>query len=60
MCKAISAVAFLGGAAFHGYRTANLWKFFPMREKAFNALGFFVLLGIAAANANAGYQIYMG
>lgn len=51
---------FTGAGVFHGYRVINLWKFFPMKEKVFNAFGLVVLFGIAAANMRAGYEIYMG
>jgi hypothetical protein len=60
MCKGVSALLFTGGALFHAYRVQSLWKFFPLREKVFNLGAFGLLVGIAALNVKAGYEIYMG
>ena len=60
LCKVVSGTAFGAFALFHAYRVKNLWRFYPMKEKVFNVFGIFFLVGIAAANFNAGYQIRMG
>ena len=60
LCKAVSSAIFAGAGIFHGVRMASLWRFYPFIEKSFNLAALTFLFGVSAANANAGYQIYMG
>jgi len=56
----VSSLLFAGAGLFHGVRVRQLWQFYPRREKVFNIFAVAFLFGISLANANAGYQTYMG
>lgn len=60
LCKFVTGMLFAGGGLFHAYRVANLWRYYPMKEKAFNLFGLAGIFALSALSFNAGYEIYMG